>query len=839
MRRTKAFHVPPANADLQIQAQFDHSAVPVHDIPLSATRAPRQAQLGASLRLANPAMDTLTIEFHHLSLRLLGGRGRRVLDSVSGALLPGTMTGILGRSGCGKTVFLTLLAGQTGRGGKIGGSVKINGKQLPIENFRALLGFVTQEDTMIRNLTVRQILEFSARMRLPYSMHDNEKMQIVDSILTVLDLVAVQHQPIGDEFTRGISGGQRKRVNVGIEMVAAPLALFLDEPTTGLDSASAYETMSSLTELLPLNVNIVATVHQPSLRLFNLFDRLLILGKGGVVFYSGRRELAVPYFQAAGYTFDPSLNPADEIVEILSGEKKPEDRPENLSLAETWQRFSIRQRKQNEMPSLDSSESLISLQSAMLEADQRADLHTSSKSPLDEYVSDTIDFSLLYRLAFFWSIGVSAMGALVCILLLAIPFTGNYFSYQYVVVPWCTLGLAFYLALIIFTVVTYICYPERRLLMENLLYFSLGSTFGPIAIIVAVPIQLYRHRSRFYFYWHFLNAGFGVWVLIVCSALGTFVALEENDFSLALDSFNFTNDVAVCWLFFVFVPFGFVVLVASILRIIRRTASTARLHASFIQQFSLQFERAVQQVFVDPSGLLSDFLLAAIAGILIGLVSSGRWSMPVLEILGQMTAGLPIAITDCFPSFPELLCKLVSVPQSDPLWKLALFIPLAVGLIGVISSLRHFGTAKATFRREYFASASTTALFLARNTILLLITAVSSGIFLSFWGWFTQPPGSAFIYFLFLWLVFFTSTSLGILCSVSLRLDLAGMIGILAVLVCTLFSTNLSGQGNFQQIVSFFSYINWSTVGFFFSFFYILVLIRSTGCFLHDKHGQL
>jgi ABC-type multidrug transport system ATPase subunit len=120
-----------------------------------------------------------------------------VLDKVNGTLFPGTMTAILGPSGCGKTSFLTALAGRAYYG-KITGQVKINGVEQPISKFRTVAGFVPQEDIMIRTLTVRQTLTFSARMRLPRSMSDAAKLRVVDAVLHVLGLEDLQNQVIGD-----------------------------------------------------------------------------------------------------------------------------------------------------------------------------------------------------------------------------------------------------------------------------------------------------------------------------------------------------------------------------------------------------------------------------------------------------------------------------------------------------------------------------------------------------------------------------------------------------------------------------------------------------------------
>jgi ABC-type multidrug transport system fused ATPase/permease subunit len=167
------------NRDEDLSVQFVHSAVPLAQssvtftIPttITTTTPCDVTRAIASLSLAHSKRETLALEFNVVSLTLL--TGKRVLQSVSGALMPRTMTAILGPSGCGKTSLLTALAGRAYYG-TMAGSVLINGRDEPLTLYRTVLGFVPQEDTMIRTLTVRQVLSFSARMRLPREMTDAE-----------------------------------------------------------------------------------------------------------------------------------------------------------------------------------------------------------------------------------------------------------------------------------------------------------------------------------------------------------------------------------------------------------------------------------------------------------------------------------------------------------------------------------------------------------------------------------------------------------------------------------------------------------------------------------------
>ncbi|CAE7389152.1 ABCG24 [Symbiodinium microadriaticum] len=137
---------------------------------------------------------------------------------------------------------------------------------------------------MIRQLTVRDNISFSAAYRLPVEMTAAQKEDVVNQTLLSLGIDHVQHSLIGDERERGISGGQRKRVNIGIELVALPKVLFLDEPTSGLDSTSSAVLARQLKDIATRqNVTIASVIHQPSIQAFLEFDDLLLLGKGGEV----------------------------------------------------------------------------------------------------------------------------------------------------------------------------------------------------------------------------------------------------------------------------------------------------------------------------------------------------------------------------------------------------------------------------------------------------------------------------------------------------------------------------------------------------------------------------
>jgi ABC-type multidrug transport system ATPase subunit len=209
----------------------------------------------------------------------------------------------------------------TGKAKKTEGTIRVNGEVVDdLSKWKKLVGFVPQEDVMIRNLTVRDNIGFSANYRLPASMSYDEAQGVVNDTLLSLGIDHVQHSIIGDERERGVSGGQRKRVNIGIELAALPRVLFLDEPTSGLDSTSSTTLTKQLKSIaVEQKVTIAAVIHQPSMATFHEFDDLLLLGRGGMVVYQGPVCDAVAYFSSIGFNMKTPMNPADFFLDITNG----------------------------------------------------------------------------------------------------------------------------------------------------------------------------------------------------------------------------------------------------------------------------------------------------------------------------------------------------------------------------------------------------------------------------------------------------------------------------------------------------------------------------------------
>ncbi|NXN43511.1 ABCG2 protein, partial [Rhinoptilus africanus] len=241
---------------------------------------------------------------------------KEVLRNVNGIMRPG-LNAILGPTGSGKSSLLDILAARKDPYG-LSGDILINGAPQP-SNFKCTSGYVVQDDVVMGTLTVRENLKFSAALRLPKSVKEQEKNERVNQIINELGLSKVADSKVGTQFTRGVSGGERKRTNIGMELITDPAILFLDEPTTGLDASTANAVLLLLKRMSKQGKTIIFSIHQPRYSIFRLFDNLTLLAAGKVL-YHGPAQNAIEYFQSIGYQCEPYNNPADFFLDIINGD---------------------------------------------------------------------------------------------------------------------------------------------------------------------------------------------------------------------------------------------------------------------------------------------------------------------------------------------------------------------------------------------------------------------------------------------------------------------------------------------------------------------------------------
>lgn len=262
-----------------------------------------------------------------------------ILNNSCGTVRPGEMLAIMGPSGSGKTTLLNSLAGVPASGLTVEGDVLVGGRK-PDASFRQRVSYVQQEDSLMGVLTVRETFQYAARLSGVSSAAEQKAM--VDDTLTLLGLDVCADVRIGDMFFKGISGGQKRRVSVGVELMKQPSVIILDEPTSGLDSASAFHVIQALRNLAQSGRTIIATIHQPSSEVFAMFDKVCILTRGDTVYFGGQDlEAGVPmtqtmvnYFDQCGYPCPAFANAADHVLRLVNTDFDASERANIPALVE-------------------------------------------------------------------------------------------------------------------------------------------------------------------------------------------------------------------------------------------------------------------------------------------------------------------------------------------------------------------------------------------------------------------------------------------------------------------------------------------------------------------------
>ncbi|XP_034472213.1 ATP-binding cassette sub-family G member 4 isoform X2 [Drosophila innubila] len=256
---------------------------------------------------------TLELHFSQLCYSLktpVNKSVNQILIDTCGSFLAGRLTAILGQSGAGKSSLLNILAGFKVK--DVSGQILLNGQPRELHSFRMMSSYIAQNFVTHGLLTVEETLRVSADLKLPTSTLKQQKQQILDEIVDVLNL-----QSCRQTLVRDISGGEHKRLSIGIELITNPPIMFFDEPTSGLDSVASYQVMCYLQKLAHQGRIVVCVVHQPSSKLMQLFDDILVLSNGEVL-YSGPQCDMLESFKTAGYNCPQYYNPGDFVLEVGS-----------------------------------------------------------------------------------------------------------------------------------------------------------------------------------------------------------------------------------------------------------------------------------------------------------------------------------------------------------------------------------------------------------------------------------------------------------------------------------------------------------------------------------------
>ncbi|KAM2713036.1 hypothetical protein EV1_032962 [Malus domestica] len=270
-----------------------------------------------SLEIVGDVSARLTWKDLTVMVTLNNGETQKVLEGLTGYAEPGTFTALMGPSGSGKSTLLDALSSRLAANAFLSGTILLNGRKRKLSFGTA--AYVTQDDNLIGTLTVRETISYSARLRLPDKMAWSEKRALVESTIIEMGLQDCADTVIGNWHLRGISGGEKRRVSIALEILTRPRLLFLDEPTSGLDSASAFFVTQTLRALARDGRTVIASIHQPSSEVFELFDQLYLLSSGKTSSY----ELIGRFFQffaQAGFPCPALRNPSDHFLRCINSD---------------------------------------------------------------------------------------------------------------------------------------------------------------------------------------------------------------------------------------------------------------------------------------------------------------------------------------------------------------------------------------------------------------------------------------------------------------------------------------------------------------------------------------
>ncbi|KAG8478569.1 hypothetical protein CXB51_028342 [Gossypium anomalum] len=273
----------------------------------------------ASFRIETEAGDGVFLTWTDLWVTVSGGTkgSKAILQGLTGYAEPGKVLAIMGPSGCGKSTLLDTLAGRllSSRMHQTG-EILINGRKETLAFGTS--AYVTQDDTLMTTLTVREAVFYSAQLQLPDSMSISKKKERAEMTIREMGLQDSMDTRIGGWSTKGLSGGQKRRVSICIEILTWPKLLFLDEPTSGLDSAASYHVMNRIVKLAHQHGRtIIASIHQPSSEVFELFHNLCLLSYGKTVYF-GPVSMAEMLFATNGFPCPPLRNPSDHYLRTIN-----------------------------------------------------------------------------------------------------------------------------------------------------------------------------------------------------------------------------------------------------------------------------------------------------------------------------------------------------------------------------------------------------------------------------------------------------------------------------------------------------------------------------------------
>jgi ABC-type multidrug transport system ATPase subunit len=247
--------------------------------------------------------------------------GKQLLKPMNGKITGGFWA-VMGPSGSGKSTLLNALSCRLDRAVTRTGECRFNGRKYTNRELKAMSCYVMQEDVLNAYFTVYETLIFTARMRMARGTNEEKLKLRVEEVIRNMELGHTRNTIVGNSLIKGISGGEKKRLCIAMELITHPKLLFLDEPTSGLDSVTALIVCQKLKELGQSGrCTVVSTIHQPQSKIFSLFDSLILLTKGNIVYQGACGQPVLDFFEKTGYVCPPLTNPADFLMDVISSVK--------------------------------------------------------------------------------------------------------------------------------------------------------------------------------------------------------------------------------------------------------------------------------------------------------------------------------------------------------------------------------------------------------------------------------------------------------------------------------------------------------------------------------------
>ncbi|KAI1410760.1 hypothetical protein F5Y13DRAFT_167326 [Hypoxylon sp. FL1857] len=328
MLHMQATYMPTRDAWTGFEAALDFPTPESSTLDVSDSNFSPQlrAFIESMRRATDGARFGLSFAYSNLSFQPKGS-ARPILQNVTGSIERGSLTAVMGGSGAGKSTFVNVLMGKVTN---TGGTVMINNVPGKIKRYKKLIGYVPQDDIVLPELTVYENILHSARIRLPRAWKDVDIQAHVNSVIDCLELSHVRDSLVGSVGKPVISGGQRKRVSIGMELAAAPMAIFLDEPTSGLDATAASSIMRTLKAIARLGISVIVIIHQPRMEIFEMLDDLILLANGQII-YEGPEAEVQEFFEGVGFHFPKHSNYGDVVTDIVTGNGRAYKRAGDIS----------------------------------------------------------------------------------------------------------------------------------------------------------------------------------------------------------------------------------------------------------------------------------------------------------------------------------------------------------------------------------------------------------------------------------------------------------------------------------------------------------------------------